>query len=104
MRTLFLFLISWCLQAQIITTFAGTEWIFPGQSMLAGNAPLGRANAVAVDARGNLYIADTGNYMIFRVTPPGELTVFAGNGRSGFSGDNGPATSASFRFPSGVAA
>jgi uncharacterized protein (TIGR03437 family) len=57
---------------------------------------------VAVDSAGNLYIADWGNNRIRKVSN-GVITTVAGNGTPGFSGDNGPATSAQLWYPSGVA-
>ncbi len=51
---------------------------------------------VAVDSAGNLYIADTLNYRIRKVSN-GVITTVAGNGTQGYSGDGGPATSAQFR-------
>lgn len=58
---------------------------------------------VAIDSLGNLFIADKGNHRIVKVTPDGTWTVIAGNGTSGFSGDNGAATKAMLSFPSAVA-
>jgi predicted phage tail protein/sugar lactone lactonase YvrE len=57
---------------------------------------------VATDAAGNVYVADTYNHRIRKVTPGGTTSTVAGNGMSGFSGDGGPATSARLRFPEGV--
>ena len=57
---------------------------------------------VAVDAAGNLYIADTNNYRVRKVSN-GVITTVAGNGTAGFSGDSGPATSAQLHYPQGVA-
>ena len=58
---------------------------------------------VAVDASGNLFIADTDNHRIRRVDPNGIITTVAGNGTGGFSGDGGLAISASLNEPYGVA-
>lgn len=58
---------------------------------------------VAVDAAGDLFIADKGNHRIVEVTPADVWTVVAGNGTSGFSGDNGPAAKAQLSFPGAVA-
>ena len=58
--------------------------------------------AVAVDSAGNLYIADTGNKRIRKVSN-GVITTVAGNGTSGSSGDNGSATNAQLKGPQGVA-
>jgi uncharacterized protein (TIGR03437 family) len=57
---------------------------------------------VAVDSAGNLYIADTGNDRVRKVSN-GVLTTVAGNGTMGFSGDGGPATSAGLWAPTAVA-
>ena len=57
---------------------------------------------LAVDSAGNLYIADSGNNRIRKVSN-GVITTVAGNGNQGFSGDGGPATSASLFAPTGVA-
>jgi uncharacterized protein (TIGR03437 family) len=91
------------LHGQVITTFAGTDWVFPTSSLQALYAPLSPFLDVAIDAQGNVYAADAGNYVVVRISPNGVLTVVAGNGISGFSGDGGPATSASLFGPQGVA-
>src|SRR5262245_328532 len=88
---------------QVITTVAGTDWFFPTGSLPAVSAPLGGVTGVVIDASGNLYFADHDNHMVMRLSPDGILTVVAGNGRPGFSGDGGPATSASLNEPAGVA-
>jgi uncharacterized protein (TIGR03437 family) len=87
--------------AAIITTVAGTDWHFPTQSLPALSAPLGAIAAIAVDQAGNVYAADTNNNVVERISPDGTLTVVAGNGIAGFSGDGGPATSASLNSGSG---
>jgi uncharacterized protein (TIGR03437 family) len=93
----------YCAQAQVITTVAGTSFTFPSTPLLAPNAPLGYVKGVAVDASGNVYAADSDNNIIVRFVPGGQMTVVAGNGIGGFSGDEGPATSASLNSPVGVA-
>ncbi len=88
----------------IISTVAGngTER-FSGDGGAATSASLVRPQAVAVDAAGNLFIADTFNHRIRQVSPDGIISTVAGNGRGGFSGDGGPATNASLVFPEGLA-
>ena len=63
----------------------------------------GNHNGLAVDAAGNLYIADDGHHRIRKVNPSGIITTVAGTGAQGFSGDGGAATSAQLWRPSGVA-
>jgi sugar lactone lactonase YvrE len=88
----------------IITTVAGNGIRgFSGDGGPATSASLSPIG-VAVDATGNLFIADTGNHRIRRVDEStGIITTVAGNGIRGFSGDGGPATSASLNYPTGVA-
>jgi len=68
----------------------------------ATNAELTAPTALAVDALGNLYIADTGNSEIREVSTSGTITDFAGDGKFGFSGDGGAATSAKLAGPTGL--
>ncbi len=95
----------WCagLPAQIITTVAGTDFFFPSTPLPALNSPLANIEGVAVDAQGNVYATDYVNNIVVRVSPNRVLTVVAGNGIRAFSGDGGPATSASLHIPTGVA-
>jgi sugar lactone lactonase YvrE len=63
------------------------------------NSPAG----VAVDDSGNVYVAETGAQVIRKMAPLGSITRIAGTGTLGYSGDGGPAPSATFRFPFGLA-
>jgi DNA-binding beta-propeller fold protein YncE len=56
-----------------------------------------------VDTSGNLFIADTGNGRIRKVSASGVITTAGGNGSDGFSSDGGHATSAALDYPHGVA-
>jgi len=87
----------------VITTVAGggTQG-FSGDGGPATSALLNNPFGVAVDAAGNLYIADQNNQRIRKVSN-GLITTVAGNGIHGFSGDNGPATNAQLNYPLGVA-
>jgi len=87
----------------VIQTIAGTDLIFPDDGEPALGAALGTPAGLATDAQGNVYIVDRGNSMVFRVDPAGIIRVFAGNGIRAYSGDEGPATSASLNLPFGVA-
>ena len=77
---------------------------FGGDGGPAKNAILNHAEAVALDADGNLYIADTINHRIRRIdASTGLIYTIAGNGVNGYSGDGGPAVSAEISFPVGIA-
>ncbi len=90
--------------AGILTVVAGNGLQgFSGDGGPATSASLNRPRGLAVDASGNLYIADQDNNRIRRVSPSGVISTAAGNGEYGFSGDGGPAARASFRSPRGVA-
>jgi len=90
--------------AGIITTVAGNGTKgYSGDNGPAASAQLNSPEAVAVDASGNVYIADDSNNRIRKVTPAGIISTFAGTGTPGYSGDNGPATSAKLNGPSGLA-
>lgn len=89
--------------AQIITTVAGTTFTFPATPLPAIAAPLGGPTRLVEDSKGNLYVPDFYNNLILKITPDGMLTVVAGNGTQGNSGDGGPATSAAITGPAGIA-
>jgi uncharacterized protein (TIGR03437 family) len=87
----------------VITTIAGNGIAgFGGDNVPATSAQLNLPRGIAVDASGNLYIADSGNNRI-RAVSGGVIGTVAGNGAPGFSGDNGPATAAQLQLPTGVA-
>jgi uncharacterized protein (TIGR03437 family) len=86
----------------IITTVAGNgNSGFSGDGGPAVNASLAFPNGIAVDSAGNLFMADTGNSRIRRVSN-GTITTVAGNGAFGYFGDGGPATNTSLYLPFGV--
>jgi sugar lactone lactonase YvrE len=86
------------------TEVAGnTEYGHSGDGEQATSARLRWPEAIAFDRAGNLYIVDGDSHRIRKVAPDGIITTFAGNGERGFSGDGGPATAATLRFPAGVA-
>ncbi len=89
--------------AGAMTTVAGSGLgHFTGDGISAVNAALNQPNGVAVDPKGNLYIADTPNNRVRRVAPSGIIGTVVGTGESG-GGDGGPATDADLSFPSGLA-
>ena len=87
----------------IVTTVAGDGTSgYSGDNGPAAAAQLNDPLAVAVDGAGSLYIADSLNNCIRKVTN-GVITTIAGNGNPGNSGDNGSARAAQLANPSGVA-
>jgi len=90
--------------AGVITTVAGTGLNGnTGDGGPATAAQLSYPRGVALDADGNLLIADAGNHRIRRVDSSGTITTVAGSGLAGSSGDGGPATVAELRDPYDVA-
>jgi hypothetical protein len=76
-----------------------------GDSGLAIYAQLDNPIGVAADGSNNVYICDLNNNKIRKVnTVTGIVSTIAGNGVAGFSGDNGPATSASLNGPTDICA
>jgi sugar lactone lactonase YvrE len=89
--------------AGIITRFAGTGTCgYSGDNGPAVSAQLSDADGVAVDASGNVYIGDSTNNRIRKVSPAGIISTFAGTGTQGYTGDNGAATNAELNYPWGV--
>ena len=77
---------------------------------VTGNGTAGAAagevstpRGVAVDSSGNLYVADTSNNRVLKVTPAGVVTTYAGNRTAGFAGDGGQAASAELHGPEDIA-
>jgi sugar lactone lactonase YvrE len=89
--------------AGTLTIFAGKGAPhFSGDGGPAASAELSEPFGVFVDGAGNIFIADTNNHRIRKVDTAGNIQTVAGNGTAGFSGDGGPATGASLKFPSGA--
>ena len=88
-----------------IYTFAGDgTYGYSGDGGPATVADLNTPLGTVSDSAGNLYIADTYNQVIRKVAAgTGVITTVAGTGIGGYSGDNGPATSAQLNYPEGVA-
>jgi sugar lactone lactonase YvrE len=92
------------IQNSVITTVAGNGIAgFSGDSAAATQASLALPSAVALDTAGNLYIADTNNHRIRKVSTSGIISTVAGDGEQFFSGDGGSALAAGLDSPSGVA-
>jgi uncharacterized protein (TIGR03437 family) len=88
----------------VFTVIAGTGTAgFSGDGGPAIRATLNNPVGIAIDAASNLYIADSNNGRIRKVTADGTIFTIAGKGGASYSGDNGPALSAGLSFPRGVA-
>ena len=84
----------------VVTNLAGNG--YNGITDGAGTtASFNNPEGVAVDATGNVYVADTGNHKIRKITPAGAVTTLAGNGSSGTN--DGTGTSGRFNNPMGIA-
>jgi hypothetical protein len=87
-----------------ISTIAGTgSPDFNGDGGPGFQAPLNNPSGIAVDVAGNVYISDTGNLRIRRVSTAGVINTFAGTGEAVSNGDGGPALQASFNDPTYLA-
>ncbi|MFC5470135.1 cadherin-like beta sandwich domain-containing protein [Cohnella suwonensis] len=90
-----------------ISTVAGigsfNNYGYSGDGGPAVSAQLNDPIGVAVDGSGNLYIADSANNRIRKVTPDGTIRTVAGKDTGGYSGDGGSAVSAQLSWPFGVA-
>jgi hypothetical protein len=87
----------------IISTFAGTggSYGYSGDGSAATAAQLSSVTGVTIDAAGNVYIGDAGNYGIRKVDTNGIITTFAA-GTYGETGDGGPATAAGLSTMAGI--
>ena len=89
----------------MIYTVAGTGLVgYTGDGGPATQAQIHAPYAMVKDASGNLYFSDQGNHMVRKVAAgTGIISVVAGNGYSGYTGDGGQASSAELSYPTGLA-
>src|SRR5947209_7976850 len=87
-------------QSPMILTYAGSA--LPANGSQALTQAIGIPLAVSADGAGGFYVASNQS-RIYHVTPDGVLTVTAGTGSVGFTGDNGPAPAAQLNYVQGVA-
>jgi uncharacterized protein (TIGR03437 family) len=89
---------------RLITTVAGKDWLPAVEGLQARDLPLSaQMRHITLDKQGNLYIPDPFAFRVFRIGTDGVVHVVAGNGIAGFTGDGGPATSASLNGASSAA-
>lgn len=90
---------------QMISTVAGDGTFgFSGDGGPATSAAFNQPFYLALDAAGNIYVADSRNSRIRKITAStGIITTVAGSGAVGYSGDGGPATAATFDLITSVA-
>ncbi len=87
----------------IISTIAGTGTNgYNGDGISATAAQLNQVSSVAVDASGNVYVADQSNHRIRKISTTGIISTFAGTGTSGYSGEGGAATASNIASPSTI--
>jgi gliding motility-associated-like protein len=98
------FTLSIAAPAQVITTVAGSGGTgFSGDGGPATSAQFSNPISVAVDASGNMYVADYYNHRLRKIDGvTGIITTIAGNGTAGFSGDGGLAVTAQINNPSDI--
>jgi DNA-binding beta-propeller fold protein YncE len=90
--------------SSIITTVAGTGVAgYSGDGSDAATAQLNQPRDSDVGPDGSIYIVDTFNNAIRKITPDGIISTLAGTGAGGYGGDDGPATEALLHFPHDVA-
>ena len=86
--------------AGVLTAVAGNgSSTFTGDGGPATSAGFNGIFALAVDAGGNLFICDSNNHRIRKVTPDGIVRTIAGGSGKGFAGDNGPASNSLLNYP-----
>ena len=89
---------------QRIARVAGTGVAqFSGDGGAALDAAFDHPSAIAIDGDGSLFIADTANHRVRRISRDGAISTAAGSGERGFAGDGGPATDAQLSSPQALA-
>src|SRR5690349_5958118 len=94
---------SFAQSQRVMTTFAGSDWVFSGDGKPAVSAPLGLVYGLTTDKSGKPVLVDNSNCIAARLETNATLSVIAGNGICGLSfavtGDGGPATAAGIFSP-----
>jgi hypothetical protein len=89
---------------RLITTLVGRDWLPSVEGLRASDLPLStQLRHFTMDKQGGLYIPDPFGFQVYRIGTNGIVHVVAGNGIRGYTGDGGPATSASLNGASSAA-
>src|SRR5438552_1423419 len=84
-----------------VETVAGSARIGDGGQAIA--AQVSNILGVAADQFGNIYVSDTDNHRLRKISRAGVIATFAGTGVAGFRGDGAPAVTAQLNYPAGLA-
>ena len=87
----------------VITTFAGSDITYPGAPFPANGASFGQLISTAISPGGDVYFVSESRALILKLNPASStVSVVAGIGIGGYSGDGGPATRAELNNPQGI--
>jgi sugar lactone lactonase YvrE len=86
--------------AGVVSTLAGTAGVQGSTDGVGVSATFAYPNGIASDSAGNVYVTDSNNCAIRKITPAGVVTTLAGSGTAGAA--DGVGTAASFRYPNGI--
>ncbi len=90
-------------QGYLIRTLAGNGVAgYSNDNVAATSSELWSPHGIVVDPSGNIYIADTDNSRIRKITPSGIISTIAGDGTPNYAGDGGPAVKAELNFPRAI--
>ena len=96
--------VALCRAQGIITTFAGSDITYPGAPFPANSASFGQLISTAVGPDGGVYFVSESRALVLKLNPStSAVTVVAGIGINGYSGDGGPANKAELNNPQGIA-
>jgi uncharacterized protein (TIGR03437 family) len=87
----------------VAITLAGVTSQFRGEGVAATTALFKSPSDARADSSGNIYVADTGNHRIRKISLNGTVTTFAGDGEAGYAGDGGPGPQARLNAPQALA-
>ena len=90
-----------CSRPGYVSTLAGNAGISGAINATGTAASFDTLHGVAVDTAGNVYVADSSNHLIRKISPAGDVSTLAGSGANG--ANNATGTAATFKFPTGVA-